>query len=267
VSPAYNPGGTGFAVIAGMDHPFRGQGPLYLLLLAFLAGFFLGLAAGPAIVAVSGILLLAALGLAGCGGGEATVTDAMVVMDVIDVNNYLGGRHRLDIDAARRVIEKKIGERFGWSAERAAAAIHDLVVINMANALREVSVERGYDPRHFAMFAYGGTLPMFAMQICREIGIRQVIIPNNSSVFSAFGLLTADYVRQYSRTVDWVLGDAGDYQRINAVAAELLEVALEDARKEGFGRESVQIIRSGDFRMDYRHYGREFTIKSMERRS
>ena len=64
MSPAYNPGGTGFAVIAGMDHPFRGQGPLYLLLLAFLAGFFLGLAAGPAIVAVSGILLLAALGLA-----------------------------------------------------------------------------------------------------------------------------------------------------------------------------------------------------------
>ncbi len=184
----------------------------------------------------------------GRGGSEATVTDAMVVMDVIDVKNYLGGRHRLDIDSARRVIEKKIGERFGWSAERAAAAIHDLVVINMANALREVSVERGYDPRHFAMFAYGGTLPMFAVQICREIGIRQVIIPNNSSVFSAFGLLTADYVRQYSRTVDWVLGDAKDYRRISAVGDELIEVALEDARKEGFSRESVQIARTGDFR-------------------
>jgi N-methylhydantoinase A len=184
----------------------------------------------------------------GRGGTEATVTDAMVVMDVIDVNNYLGGRYRLDVDAARSAIESKLGRRFGWSAERAAAAIHDLVVINMANALREVSVERGYDPRHFAMFAYGGTLPMFAVQICREIGIKQVIIPNNSSVFSAFGLLTADYVRRYSRTVDWVLSDSEGYRRINAVADELVEAALEDARKEGFGRESVQIVRSGDFR-------------------
>lgn len=186
----------------------------------------------------------------GRGGTEPTVTDAMVTMGFIDPANYLEGRHALDVEAARAVIKTQIADRFGWSVEEAAAGIHDLVVANMANALREVSVERGYNPQNFAMFAYGGTLPLFVVQICRYLGIRKIVLPNNSSVFSAFGLLTSDYIRQYDRTVEWNLHHTADYQRVNAVAEEIVSVARKDAEEEGVSSNVLNFYKSGDFRFE-----------------
>jgi N-methylhydantoinase A len=187
---------------------------------------------------------------AGRGGTDPTVTDAMVVMGFIDPANYLDGRYKLDVEAAREVIQTKIADRFNWSIEEAAAGIHDLVVANMANALREVSIERGYNPQNFAMFAYGGTLPLFAVQICRHLGIKKIVIPNNSSVFSAFGLLTSDYIRQYNRTVEWNLSNSDDYTRVNAIAEDILNVARKDAKDEGVSNNVLHFYKSGDFRFE-----------------
>ena len=109
----------------------------------------------------------------------------MVAMGFIDPDRYLGGALKLDPARAADALQDRLAAHFGWSVEEAAAAVHDLVVVNMATALREISVGKGYDPRDFVFLAYGGTLPLFAVQIAERLGISRVIVPANSSVFSA----------------------------------------------------------------------------------
>jgi N-methylhydantoinase A len=184
----------------------------------------------------------------GRGGTEATVTDANVVLGLIDPDNYLKGRHHLDVQAASDVIQQRIGDPLAWTVEHAAAAIYDLAVIEMANALRVVSIERGHDPREFTFFSYGGGLGLFAAEICRRLGCPNIVIPDNASAFSAYGVLIADYVRQYDRTINWVLSDSARAPEINAIAGEMIAQAVADAAQEGIPKEDLVIERSGDFR-------------------
>ena len=149
----------------------------------------------------------------GRGGTQPTVTDANVVARAHRPRELPQGPHALDAEAAGGRSRRRIGEPLGWSVEHAAAAIYDLAVIEMANALRVVSIERGHDPRDFTFFSYGGGLPLFAVEICRRLGCPRIVIPDNSSAFSAYGVLIADYVRQYERTVGWDLGDPGSADR------------------------------------------------------
>lgn len=168
----------------------------------------------------------------GQGGTNATVTDAAVVAGLIDPDNYLNGRVQLDVGAAEKVVGE-FGSRFNWSPREAANAILDLTVTNMANAMRAVSIERGHDPRNFTMLAYGGTLPLFASRICDSLEMKQAILPANSSVFSAFGLLSADFVRRYSTSVEELLGEDTSPDRINATRKELAERAREELAHGG----------------------------------
>lgn len=184
----------------------------------------------------------------GRGGTEPTVTDAMVAMGFIDPDRYLGGSFQLEPGKAREALDRVLGDRFGWSAEEAAAVVHDLVVVNMANALREVSVGKGYDPREFVFLAYGGTLPLFAVQIAQRMAINRVVIPTNSSVFSAFGLLFSDFVSRYDQTVNWDMAKVEALGGVNEAAARLSEQALGDMRHEGFDAADVELRRSADFR-------------------
>jgi N-methylhydantoinase A len=183
----------------------------------------------------------------GRGGEEPTVTDAMVAMGFIDADRYLNGRFPLDREKAERSLEP-IAARFGWSTDETAAAIHDLVVLNMASAVREVSVGKGHDPRTFVFLAYGGSLPLFASQIASRLGISQVVVPQNSSVFCAQGLLAADIVVRFDRTVAWDLSRTEEVDRVNAMADELIEQARAEMRSEGFADEDMEIARSADFR-------------------
>lgn len=184
----------------------------------------------------------------GRGGTRPAVTDANVLLGLIDPSNYLRGRYTLDKEAAKQAVDATIGEPLGWDTEHAAAAIYDLAVIEMANALRVVSIERGHHPRDFTFFSYGGGLGLFAVEICRRLGCPRIIIPDNSSAFSAYGVLIADYVRQYERTVGWNLADAAQFEQVNAIADEMIAQAHADAASEGIAAEDVVIERSGDFR-------------------
>jgi len=184
----------------------------------------------------------------GRGGTRPTVTDANVILGLIDPNNYLKGAHKLDVSAARRAVDAEIGGPLGWSTERAAAAIYDLAVIEMANALRMVSVERGYHPRDFTFFSYGGGLGLFAVEICRRLGCPNIVVPDNCSAFSAYGVLTADYVRQYNRTVNWALDDHSQTVQVNSALDEMLEQARADALSENINVDALEIERRGDFR-------------------
>ena len=182
------------------------------------------------------------------GGERPTVTDANVVLGLIDPGNYLKGAHQLDVGAARAAIDRHIATPLGWTIERAAAAIYDLAVIEMANALRMVSVERGHHPRDFTFFSYGGGLGLFAVEICRRLGCPNIIVPDNCSAFSAYGVLTADYVRQYNRTVNWTLDDAERVDQVNAALEDMLAQARADAISENLDVTALEIERAGEFR-------------------
>jgi N-methylhydantoinase A len=183
----------------------------------------------------------------GKGGTEPTVTDALITMGFIDPNNYLGGRVTLDPQASAKALYERFGAPLGFTVDEAAAAVHDLVVANMANAVREVSVNKGYDPRDFVFLAYGGTLPSFAVEIARALGISTVIIPADSSVFCARGLLMSDFVLRSEQTVQSRLDSEQELQRVNGVSRALIDRAVGELRNEGFSDADMTILRAGDF--------------------
>jgi N-methylhydantoinase A len=185
------------------------------------------------------------------GGEHATLTDAMVSLGFIDPDNYLGGRIALDKGRAVAAMKSALADRFDWDVETAAVAVHDLAVTNMANAIREISVRKGYDPSGFLFLAYGGSVGLFASQIATMVGASEVLIPRNSSVFCAQGLLSSDTVLRYDRTVSWLLDDdaAAGIDAVNEIAEEMVADALRDLAGEGIDLDStdVTISRVGDF--------------------
>lgn len=200
----------------------------------------------------------------GRGGEDPTVTDAMVTLGFIDPDNYLAGRVKLQPELARVALDKAFGERFGWSTEESAAAMHDLVVVNMANAVREVSVGKGHDPREFLFLAYGGTLPLFASQIAERLGINTIVIPQNSSVFCALGLLSSDYVLRMDQGVGWDLSKPEGVERVNVIAEQMVIDAIAQMESEGFSREQIDVQRSADLRFHGQAY--ELTLPMPDRK-
>ncbi len=203
----------------------------------------------------------------GKGGTEATVTDAMVTMGFIDPDRYLNGRVPLRPELAAEALDRTLGEQFGWSTDEAAAAVHDLVVANMANAVREVSVEKGHDPREFLFLAYGGTLPMFASQIAERLGIGTIVIPQNSSVFCGLGLLSANFMLRNDQSVGWDLSRADDVDRVNEITEAMVVAARAEMAAEGFDEEAIEVLRSGDFRFQGQAYELSLVLpeRSLER--
>ncbi|MBY5533708.1 hydantoinase/oxoprolinase family protein [Rhizobium leguminosarum] len=135
----------------------------------------------------------------GRGGSLPTVTDAHVVRGTIRPKAFLGGAMPLDVDSAHRAFEP-IATKLGMSIQDAASAAMRLAVANIVRAVQLVSTERGRDPRDYALLPFGGAGPLLAAEIAEELGCREVIIPPNPGVISAFGLLAADYVRVSSAT-------------------------------------------------------------------
>ena len=199
----------------------------------------------------------------GTGGEEPTVTDAMVTLGFIDPGNYLGGRVELQPELARAALDRVFGERYGWSTEESAAAMHDLVVVNMANAVREVSVGKGHDPREFLFLAYGGTLPLFASQIAERLGIATIVIPQNNSVFCALGLLSSDYVMRNDQGVGWDLSKPDGVGRVNEIADQMVTDAIGEMQSEGFAREDIIVQRTADLRFHGQAY--ELTLPMPDR--
>jgi N-methylhydantoinase A len=129
----------------------------------------------------------------GFGGEAPTVTDAQLLLGYLDPQTFLGKRLRLDSDAAARVVGDRIARPLGLSVEDAAAGIVHIAAMNMAYAVRQITVERGHDPRDFSLFCIGGGGGLFTGALLNEIGMKQSIVPQNPAVFSAWGLLNADY--------------------------------------------------------------------------
>ncbi|TDR89706.1 hydantoinase/oxoprolinase family protein [Enterovirga rhinocerotis] len=142
----------------------------------------------------------------GRGGTLPTVTDAHVVRGTIRADAFLGGTMTLDVDKAHKSFEEVAG-KLGISVRDAAAAAIRLAVANIVRAVQLVSTERGRDPRSYALLPFGGAGPLLAAEIAEELGCREIVVPPNPGVISAFGLLAADYVRVASVTRRTALSD------------------------------------------------------------
>ena len=136
----------------------------------------------------------------GRGGERPTVTDADVVLGIIDPGYFLGGRMQLDKQLAADAIRTHIAEPLGMTVEEAALGIRTVADNQMADLLRKVTVEQGRDPRDFVVFAYGGAGPTHACSYTQAAGINILVIPPTSTVHSAYGTVTADRFRTLQAT-------------------------------------------------------------------
>lgn len=173
----------------------------------------------------------------GRGGGEPTVTDANLVLGRIDPGYFLGGDLRLDVDAAREAIRSRVAQRYDMELERAAEGIVAIVNSNMTRLLWEVMLGRGYDPRDFALLAFGGAGPLHACELAQSLGMREVIVPLEPGTFSAVGILGADLRQDAERMLvgtDASLAEACD--ALEAEAREHLAAERIEAREVAFVR-------------------------------
>jgi N-methylhydantoinase A len=130
----------------------------------------------------------------GRGGTRPTVTDADLLLGYIDPEYFLGGRRDLDAEAAREAMRTHVADHLDMSIEEAAAGVFEIVNGAMADLLRQMTVERGHDPREFSVLAYGGAGPLHAPFYADDLGAESVIVPlgDTAGVFSAYGIATSD---------------------------------------------------------------------------
>jgi N-methylhydantoinase A len=159
------------------------------------------------------------------GGTEPTVTDADLLLGYLDKGSLLGGDLSIDHAAAVAAVRQRLAEPLGVDVRTAAAAVVDVVNHAMAEVLKIVSVQRGYDPRDFVLAAFGGAGPLHAAALASELGIGEIICPPIPGAFSALGLIGTDLKRDYVRTLHMSAGTA-DGAALSA-ALEAAFVALE----------------------------------------
>jgi N-methylhydantoinase A len=128
----------------------------------------------------------------GRGGAKATATDADLVLGVLDPDNFLGGRMKLDLKAAEEAIRRDVATPLGLSVVEAAWAIREVLDNRMADLLRRVTIERGYDPRDFVLFANGGAGPSHAWVLSQELGLDGFVVPAAATAQSAYGTANSD---------------------------------------------------------------------------
>ncbi|HLQ06155.1 MAG TPA: hydantoinase/oxoprolinase family protein [Nitrososphaerales archaeon] len=188
------------------------------------------------------------------GGTDPTLTDAFVLTGVIDPNYFLGGEIKLRPELAEKAY-RGVGGKIHMKAIDAAIGAIEIATANMVNAIKLVSVRRGYDPRDFAMVAFGGGGPMFAVSLAQELGIKKVVVPKVPGVFSAWGMLMTDLRHDYIRTkvVGLESSNLGELQSI-----------LDEMKKKGAKQLESEGIKASEMRFegffDVRYLGQEHTI-------
>ena len=191
----------------------------------------------------------------GRGGTEPTTTDAHLITRRIDEEYFLGGEIIPDMDNVRKAFAS-LSEQLNVSVDEAARGIIRIANANMVNALKLVSVNKGYDPRDFTLVAYGGGGAMHAAALARDLNMTKVVIPVNPAVFSAWGMLMTDLRRDYLRTSLSLLNDSA-----NSEISDLFE-SMEIDAKNDFKAEDVEAERLIVQRQaDMRYVGQDHVVK------
>lgn len=182
----------------------------------------------------------------GHGSTEPTVTDANVVLGRLDPDNFLGGAMALDAPAAERVVSA-LAEKLSLSTEAAAEGIITLINANMANAILSRTVQRGIDPREFALVAFGGAGPLHGAEVAAQLDIPTVIVPPHPGITSAVGLLTTDLRYDAVRTA-FQQSNALDIPWLNETLGAMAADIAAQFEADGIAPSDVSYARSGDLR-------------------
>jgi N-methylhydantoinase A len=191
-------------------------------------------------------------------GTQPTVTDANLILGRLQAHRFLGGDFTLDSERTLRLVSewlKRQGPRL--SLEEFAAGVIRVVNATMEKAIRVVSIERGYDPREFALVAFGGAGGLHACELAEALGIPRVIVPAMPGALSAFGILVSDVVKDYSRTVLWRVSNKLPVERLEKEFVALRHKAEKDFREEGW-KGAIKYQRTVDVR--YRGQGYELNV-------
>jgi len=191
-------------------------------------------------------------------GVQPTVTDANLILGRLRPDRFLGGEFRLDVERTRRLTAEwleKCTSRL--TLEHFAAGVLQVVNANMERALRVVSIERGYDPREFALVAFGGAGGLHACELAEALSIPIVVLPAHPGALSAFGILASDAVKDFSRTLLWNLADGYPRAELEKEFQKLEQAAQKEFKAEHWAG-TLLFERSLDLR--YRGQGYELNI-------
>jgi N-methylhydantoinase A len=199
----------------------------------------------------------------GKGGEEPTITDANLVLGRLNPKYFLGGEIELDVDRAWQAIKEKCADALGLDVVKVAYGIVEIANAAMVNALRLVSVQRGYDPRNFVLIAFGGAGPVHANRLAAETEIPTTLIPMSPGITSAMGLLVTDLKHDYSSTL---------IQRVDRLDPAAVEATFADLQKQGrdvLTREGIQaadVTFTREVEMRYVGQGYELAVPLPDRR-
>lgn len=180
------------------------------------------------------------------GGEDPTVTDANVVLNRVNPDYFLGGRRKLNRTKAVAVIKEKIADAMGISTEEAAMGIIDIIDASMASLVRKVTISRGYDPREFVLFAFGGAGPLHVAGYGPTVGIKTAVIPQHASEFSAYGIAGSDVVHLNQVSAPMIAPFDGE--ALNRVFKELQKSTEEQLLRDGISPENISLYRYAHLR-------------------
>ena len=191
-------------------------------------------------------------------GEQPTVTDANLLLGRLRPEAFLGGDFTLDLDRTRRIVAEWLKRSHSTlSVEQFAAGVVRVVNATMEKAIRVVSIERGYDPRDFALVAFGGAGGLHACELAASLGIPKVIVPALPGALSAYGILVSDVVKDYSRTILLRVKDTIPKRKLDAEFRALAQSAEREFKREGWTGKPA-FAHTADLR--YRGQGFELNI-------
>ena len=189
------------------------------------------------------------------GGTEPTVSDANAILGRLNPDSILGGKMKMNLEGARKIVKEKIAEPLGLSVEEAAEGILKVVNANMVRGIRVVSVEKGHDTRDFSLLAFGGAGPLHAVDIAHELESKNVIVPPSPGINCAAGMLIADVRHDYVSSFISTTADV-DYEKLHQSLKVLEEEARYALKQQGFDDQHTQINHS----IDLRYVGQAYDI-------
>lgn len=182
-----------------------------------------------------------------------TVTDANLLLGRLSPEHFLGGEMQIYPERSLSAITR-LGDKLGMTPVQTALGIIDVVNAHMERALRVISIERGIDPRQFDLLSFGGAGGLHAAELARRLGISRVLIPGRASTLSAYGMLAADVVKDYSQTI-MLRGDL-PLEKLEKLYQPLLDRAIYEMQAEGFSQQELSI----EYSLDLRYVGQSYEL-------
>lgn len=181
------------------------------------------------------------------GGEEPTCTDANVILGYLNPDFFAGGKIKLNVDKARQIISEQFAPKLGLSVLETVTGMYRIINSNMAQGVRQVSVEKGYDPREFLIIVAGGAGAIHAGEICKELEISMFLVPNVASIFCAAGMLLGDLKHDYIRSYITAFSEIDREYFLN-LYSDMKEIGTDTLKKEGVTEENIDFYPILDLR-------------------